>query len=113
MIFQSAFSTFAGSLMSSTRPIRLHSRMQCVSVTIAGFPNTSPMTRLALFRPTPGSARISSKVSGTFPPYFSFSTFMHAEMSLALLCPRPQGLTISSIASTGASASAFTEGNFS
>lgn len=60
-----AISTFCGSLMPSTRPILLHSRMQWVSVTIAGLPNTSPMIRFALLRPTPGRASSSSKVVGT------------------------------------------------
>ena len=59
MIFQSSFSTLPGSLMSSTRPIRLESLMQCVSVTIAGSPKTSPIIRFALFLPTPGSASSS------------------------------------------------------
>ena len=86
--------------------------MQCVSVTIAGFPNTSPMTRFALFLPTPGSESSSSKSSGTMSLYFSCRTFMQREMSRALLGPRPQGLTISSISSTGAAARAATVGNF-
>ena len=38
----SSISTFFGSLIPSTRPIRLQSLMQCVSVTIAGLPNTIP-----------------------------------------------------------------------
>ena len=49
--------------------------------------------------------------SGTFPWYFSFSIFMQAEMSRALLCPSPHGFTIRSISSTSASASASTSGN--
>ena len=65
MIFQSAISTFFGSLMVSTRPIRLVRRMQWVSVTMAGLPNTSPMIRFALFLPTPGNFRSASKSSGT------------------------------------------------
>ena len=52
-------------------------------------------------------------VSGTFPPYSSWSIFMHFEMSRALLGPRPQGRTISSISPTGASARAAAVGNFS
>ena len=61
MIFHRAISTFFGSLIPSTSPIRLQSRMQCVSVTIAGLPKTSPMIRLALLRPTPGSFKSASK----------------------------------------------------
>ena len=113
MIFHNSISTFLGSLIPSTRPIRLLSRIQCVSVTIAGLPKTSPMIRLALFRPTPGSLSNASKSSGTCPLYWSRIIFIHALMSLALLFPRPQGRTISSISSTGASAKAFTSGNFS
>ena len=37
-IFQSAISTFLGSFILSTNPIRLVILIQCVSVTIAGFP---------------------------------------------------------------------------
>ena len=84
-----------------------------MSVTIAGFPKTSPMIRFALFLPTPGSFKRASKSSGTFPPYCSHKIFIHALISRALLFPSPHGLTISSISSTGASASAFTSGNFS
>ena len=39
MIFHRAISTFCGSLMPSTSPILLHSRMQWVSVTMAGLQN--------------------------------------------------------------------------
>ena len=79
-------------------------RMQCVSVTIAGFPNTSPIMRLALFLPTPGSFNRALKSSGTCPPYSSRSIFIQALMSRALLCnPRPHGFTIASMSSTGAS----------
>ena len=67
MIFQRAISTFFGSLIPSTRPIRFVRRIQWVSVTIAGFPNTSPIIRFALFLPTPGSFKRASKSSGTFP----------------------------------------------
>ena len=113
MIFHRAISTFFGSLILSTRPMRFTRRIQWVSVTMAGFPNTSPMIRLALLRPTPGRASSLSKSSGTFPPYSSRSILMQALMSLALLFPSPQGWTISSMASAGASARAFTSGNFS
>ena len=65
--FQRAISTFFGSLMLSTNPIRFTRRIQWVSVTMAGFPNTSPMIRLALFLPTPGSFKRALKSSGTFP----------------------------------------------
>ena len=95
------------------RPIRFTRRMQWVSVTIAGLPNTSPMIRLALFLPTPGRDSSASKSSGTRPSYRSTSIFMQALMSRALLRPSPQGFTISSISSTGAAASAWTVGNFS
>ena len=71
------------------------------------------MIRFALFLPTPGSFKRESKSSGTFPPYCSHKIFIHALISRALLFPSPHGLTISSISSTGASASAFTSGNFS
>ena len=67
MIFQRAISTFLGSFIPSTRPIRLTRRIQWVSVTMAGFPKTSPMIRLALLRPTPGSFKRRSKSSGLFP----------------------------------------------
>ena len=113
MIFHNSISTFFGSLIWSTRPIRLHRRMQCVSVTMAGFPKTSPIIRLALLRPTPGSFNRALKSFGTFPPYTSRSIRMQALISLALLFPSPQGRTISSISSTGASAKALTSGNFS
>ena len=63
---KSAISTFFGSLIPSTRPILFVRRMQWVSVTIAGFPKTSPMMRFALFLPTPGSFKSASKSSGTF-----------------------------------------------
>lgn len=56
-----------------------------------------PMIRFALLRPTPGSFNSASKSSGTFPPYCSFSIFMHALISFALLFPSPHGRTISSI----------------
>ena len=112
MIFQSSISTFFGSLIPSTRPIRLQSLMQCVSVTIAGLPNTSPMIRFALFLPTPGSFNNLLKSSGTFPPYSSRSIRIQALISLALLFPSPHGLTISSISSGVASASALTSGYF-
>ena len=92
--FQRAISTFLGSFMPSTNPIRFTRRMQWVSVTMAGFPNTSPMIRLALLRPTPGSFNRSSKVSGTCPPYCSFKIRIQALISLALLRPRPQGLDV-------------------
>ena len=39
-----------------------------VSVTIAGSPKTSPIIRLALFRPTPGNFRMASKSFGILPP---------------------------------------------
>ena len=112
MIFQSAISTFFGSLIPSTRPIRFVRRMQCVSVTIAGFLKTSPMIRFALFLPTPGSFKIASKSHGTLPSYSSRSIFMHALISRALLFPRPHGLTIASISSGVASARASTSGYF-
>ena len=38
-----------------------------VSVRLAGFPNTSPIIRLALLRPTPGNFKSASKSSGTLP----------------------------------------------
>ena len=49
------------------QPMRLHSRMQWVSVTMAGLPNTSPMIRFALLRPTPGraSSALKSSVHGS------------------------------------------------
>ena len=87
MIFHSAISTFCGSLMPSTRPILLHRRMQWVSVTMAGLPNTSPMIRFALFRPTPGSASSSSKVVGTLQSYRSRSIRIQAEISRAWSVP--------------------------
>ncbi len=47
-------------------------RMQWVSTTtLEGFLNTSPSTRFAVLRPTPGSRSRSSIVSGTRPPYSS------------------------------------------
>lgn len=81
-------------------------------VTIAGLPNTSPMIRFALFLPTPGSFNNLLKSSGTFPPYSSRSIRIQALISLALLFPSPHGLTISSISSGVASASALTSGYF-
>ena len=113
MIFHNAISTFLGSFIPSTRPIRFTRRIQWVSVTIAGFPNTSPMTRLALFLPTPGRLRIDLKSVGILPLYSSLKTFIHLLISLALLFPRPQGRTISSISATSAAASASTVGYFS
>ena len=95
--------------MPSTSPIRLVRRMQWVSVTMAGLPNTSPIMRLALFLPTPGSFSNLSKSSGTCPSY-STSIFIHLCMSLALLFPSPQGFTISSISSGDASANAWGDG---
>ena len=109
-IFHRAISTRRGSLMPSTRPMRLTSRMQWVSVTMAGLPNTSPMIRLALLRPTPGSASRASKSSGTLPSYSSRRIRIQALMSRALLRPRPQGLTMASISSGVASARACTLG---
>ena len=50
---------------SKARDISACMRMQWVSVTMAGLPNTSPMMRFALLRPTPGKASNSSKVLGT------------------------------------------------
>ena len=67
--FHRAISTFFGSFILSTSPILFTKRMQWVSVTIAGFPNTSPIIRFALFLPTPGSFRRALKSSGTLPPY--------------------------------------------
>ena len=113
MIFHNAISTFLGSFIPSTRPIRFTRRIQWVSVTIAGFPNTSPMMRFALFLPTPGSFNNASKSSGTLPPYSSRSIFIQALISRALLSPSPQGRTISFISSTAASARAATFGYFS
>ena len=49
-------------------PSRPAMRIQCVSVTTAGLPYTSPSTRLAVLRPTPGSFSRSSMLSGTLPP---------------------------------------------
>lgn len=112
MIFHRAISTFCGSLMPSTSPILLHSRMQWVSVTMAGLQNTSPMIRLALLRPTPGNASSSSKVVGTLQLYLSRSTRIQAEISRALLRPSPQGLTMASISSGSAAANAATLGYF-
>ena len=80
------FPFFFGSLMLSTSPIRFTRRIQWVSVTMAGFPNTSPMIRLALFLPTPGRARSASKSSGTFPLYFSWRIFIQALISRPCSC---------------------------
>ena len=113
MIFHNAISTFFGSFIPSTSPIRFTSRIQCVSVTIAGFPNTSPMIRFALFLPTPGSFISASKSSCTFPSYSSRIIFIQPLISRALLLPRPHGRTIFSISSTSASAKASTVGYFS
>ena len=77
---------------------------------MAGLPNTSPMIRLALLRPTPGSASSSSKVVGTWQLYLSRSMRMQAEISRALECPSPQGLTMASMSSGSAAASAATLG---
>ena len=112
MIFQRAISTFLGSLIPSTRPMRLHRRIQCVSVTIAGFPKTSPMIRFALLRPTPGSFRSSSKVVGTLSAYCSCRIRIQALISRALLLPSPHGRTIVSISSGSAAASDATSGYF-
>ena len=46
---------------------RDYRKPECVSATMAGFPNTSPIMRFALFLPTPGSFSSSSNESGTFP----------------------------------------------
>ena len=77
-----------------------------------GLPNTSPMIRFALLRPTPGSASSSSKVVGTLQSYLSRSIRIQAEMSRALLRPSPQGLTMASMSSGSAPASAATDGYF-
>ena len=55
----------------------LHRRMQCVSVTIAGFSKTSPIIRFALFRPTPGNFNNSSKSSGTLQSYLFTEAFSY------------------------------------
>ena len=86
--------------------------MQCVSVTMAGLPYTSPIIRLALFLPTPGSFSRSVILSGTRPPKSSRSILMQALISRALLFPRPHGRTISSMSETSASARASMEGYF-
>ena len=70
------------------------------------------MIRLALFLPTPGRLRIDLKSVGILPLYSSLKTFIHLLISLALLFPRPQGRTISSISATSAAASASTVGYF-
>ncbi len=101
-----AISTFFGSLIPSTSPMRFVSRIQCVSVTIAGLPNTSPMMRFALFLPTPGSFNSVLNSSGTLQSNSSRSIFIQALMSLALLRPSPHGLTMRSISSTSAFAMA-------
>ena len=52
---RSAFSMRTGSLSLSTRPSRFESRMQCVSVTMAGFPKTSPAeNEIGAFAPHAG-----------------------------------------------------------
>ena len=51
------------------RPLRWTRRMQWVSVTIAGLPKTSPITRLTLVRPTADSSSSSLKVCGRRAPY--------------------------------------------
>lgn len=98
------FQLFFGSLNPIHHPIRFTNRIQCVSVTIAGLPNTSPMIRFALLRPTPGRRSRASKSSGTLLSYSSRSIFIQALISLALLLPKPQGRTISSISSAVAAA---------
>ena len=90
--------------------MRLHSRMQWVSVTMAGMPNTSPMTQVGTLRPTPGSSSRASKSSGTLQSYLSRSIRIQALISRALLRPSPQGRTISSISSGSAAAKAATFG---
>ena len=99
-------------LYSIYEPIRLQRRMQCVSVTMAGLPYTSPIIRLALFLPTPGSFSRSVILSGTRLPKSSRSILMQALISRALLFPRPHGRTISSMSETSASARASMEGYF-
>ena len=46
-------------------------RMQWVSVTTAGLPYTSPISRFAVFLPIPGRVSRSSMVWGSSPPYTS------------------------------------------
>ena len=69
--------------------------------------------QVGTFLPTPGRLRIDLKSVGILPLYSSLKTFIHLLMSLALLFPRPQGRTISSISATSAAASASTVGYFS
>ena len=86
-------------------------RMQCVSTTTEpGTRYTSPRMRLAVLRPTPGSAVSSSIVEGTLPPCFSSSTCAQATMSRALARKKPQEWTYVSTSSTSAPAKASSVG---
>src|SRR5690625_2127461 len=81
----------------------------CVSTAMAGTPNSTPRTTLAVLRPTPGSSMSSSRVPGTCPPCLSRSRRAVATMLRALLRNSPieimSGITSSGSAPASASAS--------
>lgn len=94
-----SFSTFSGAVLAVS-PSRPAMRMQWVSVTTAGLPYTSPSTRLAVLRPTPGSFSRSSMLSGTLPPNSSLIIRQAPKMSLALARQNPQEWMSSPISSS-------------
>ena len=74
--------------------------MQWVSTTTApSIPKISPITRLAVFLPIPGSAISASRLSGTSPSYCSHNTRAIAMISLDLVLYRPQDLIYSASSS--------------
>ena len=106
-ISRSCFSTLPGSLVPSVRPRRPEIRMQWVSATTTpGVWNTSPKIRLAVLRPTPGSATSSSMVPGTFPPCWDRSIWAHSTRSRLLARKNPQEWMYSPTSSTSAWAKA-------
>src|SRR4029079_14258704 len=68
--FRSAISVSSAEFVA-TYPRRFEIRCTCVSTAIPAFRNAIVTTILAVFRPTSGNSRSSSKVEGTDPPCFS------------------------------------------
>ncbi len=90
MIFHKAISTFLGSLIPSTRPIRLVRRMQCISDN-SWFTEYIAHDQIGTFASYTREGEKSVKVTWNIVMVFSCRIFMHALMSLALLFPSPQG----------------------
>ena len=81
---RSAISVASGSLVC-TYPQRLQMRWTCVSTQMPGKPKPAVSTRLAVLRPTPGSASSASRSGGTWPPWRSSSSAHTWRMLRALV----------------------------